>query len=191
MPVLELAALLPVMGWFLSDVRWHQSRVWVWFRTKFTTPPLTDEPDFFTSLCFQTSSQFSRDWTWACVDVVSLPPDSLWWGVLTVFVRSPKRLLEWPVCRQGDDITRSLFPVLLASHKWKNSPFQATIASSPLPLQTARFALMVEGISNGPFFQSPRTPQWISCSLSCATRLWFPGKYTEAEVRALKAVSRS
>lgn len=111
----------------------------VWFGTRFTPQPLTNEPRLlhFSGFFFQTFPFSSK-----LELVLSLASDSFWWGVLTTFVRSPKRLLEWPICRQGDDITLHLIPCPPNNHT-----SEKTISSSPLPLQTARYAPKVGGIS--------------------------------------------
>lgn len=63
---------------------------------------------YFGLLCSSTEIELEL------VLLLSLASDGLWWGVLTAFVRSPKRLLEWPLCRRGMILPCSLFPALLA-----------------------------------------------------------------------------
>lgn len=119
--------------------------------------------------------------------LLSLASDRLWWGVLTAFVRSPKRLLEWPLCRRGDDITLLLVPCPSGqadNHtSEKTGPFQPMISSSPLPLRPARFTLKVGGhidlvqtkvLRAFLFYLWPFIHWWISRSLSGARHLRVP-----------------
>lgn len=112
----------------------------VWF----TPEPLTNEPRLLSCSVFPLTFPFSSELELELV-LLSLASDSLWWGVLTAFVRSPKRLLEWPICRRGDDITLHLIPC--PPGQANNHTSEKTISSSLLPLQTARFAPRVGGIS--------------------------------------------
>ena len=123
----------------------------------------------------------SSAWTWACVDGVSLAPDSLCWGVLTVFVRAPKRLLEWPVCRQG-----GWCYAFIPSPPGLTQVRKRSVTgndSSLLPLQMARFVLMVGGISNRSFvcvcllffFNDPEYPSGFPAALAVQHAFDFQG----------------
>lgn len=117
-----------------------------------TSPPTSLLPVFLGGgflWLFVLFFRFNRDWTWAGVVMMSLAPDSLWWGILTAFVCSPQASAQMACLQMGGWYYPAAFFPLSSwrSRVGKLAFFKEQLHHPSSPLQTATFVLKVGGVS--------------------------------------------
>lgn len=169
---LEVAAVLPVMGWFLSAVRWRQSRERVWFSSECLWLPRFS---VFSDI-FLLSAEIELELVLMLCRWLLIASGAL----LTVFVRSPKRLFEWPVCRRGGWD----YPAPNSLPSWYHTSDKQSVSGQRLhhlrPLKTARVGGWVGGKSSRSFFfffHQPEFPSGFPAALAVQHVFRFSEKY--------------